>query len=123
VFAFTQKDAKGARGYLLDFDARANETPPLLDLLKRFVLRAKVRVRDVSDEHDVWAVWGTKGAAEDNDSRSWAWANSGAVEPVRDSAGPWPWGGIDGQLNDRRAPGMGLRVLTRKGDTRESRDA
>jgi hypothetical protein len=88
-----------------------------MSLLKRYVLRSKVRIQDVSEEWDVWAAWGSdsEGAQE---IREWNWARSGAVEPVW-RTNEWPWGTEDGTILDRRAPGMGKRMLVRKGETRE----
>ena len=83
-------------------------------MLKRFVLRSKVRIRDVTEEWDVWAAWGSP----QTEQRSWNWAESGAVEPVWHDADPWPWGTEHGVIRDRRAPGMGHRLLVRKGDKR-----
>ena len=45
-------------------------------------------------------------------------AKSGAVEPAWDVLNAWPWGTWDLALHDRRAPGMGTRMLVRKGDKR-----
>ena len=85
-------------------------------MLKRHVLRSKVRLRDVSDEYDVWAAWGYDGKV--NNSRQWMRAQSGAIEPVW-GASPW---GLEGEaLVDRRAEGMGSRRLVRTGDRREHR--
>ena len=111
VFLFTSP-ATPSPTYLIDHDPFPSESPPLLSLLKRFVLRAKVRIRDVTPEWDVWAAWGEHSQPQ---QRSWHWAASGAIEPVwRDS----PWGTEHGVILDRRALGMGRRLLVRKGDTR-----
>jgi transferase CAF17, mitochondrial len=90
-------------------------TPALLPMLKQHVLRSKVRIRDASDEYDVWAAWGSDAKA-DNSRRRWTRTQSGAIEPVWDS---WSWG-LEGEaLIDRRADGMGSRRLVGKGDRRE----
>jgi len=84
--------------------------------MKRYVLRAKVRVRDVTSEYDIWAAWGhTK-----PEMRHWTWARSGAGEPVWDTeqCGGWPWGD-EGILRDRRAVGMGTRRVISKGERRK----
>lgn len=99
--------------YLIEYDPTPSEAPTLMSLLKRYVLRSKVRIRDVSEEWDVWAAWGSEGAKE---TRQWNWARSGAVEPVW-RTGEWPWGTENGTILDRRAPGMGKRMLVRKGET------
>lgn len=137
-------------GYIIEYDPRAADssppasptkhaTPPLLSMLKRYILRSKVRVKDVSGDWDLWATWDTTSATPRPDE--WKWGRSGAVEPVwtstshlptldavlRSSLGPsgpradadagppspiWIW--------DRRAPGMGARVLLPKGSKRTS---
>jgi len=108
------------QSYLIEYDPNVplhnNEVPPLLSLLKRFVLRAKVRVRDATPDYDVWALWGTPTP----ERRHWKWAHSGAGEPVWDiEGGEWPWGECGtGLLRDRRATGMGIRRVVRKGDKR-----
>ena len=84
-------------------------------MLKRYVLRSKVKLRDVSEEYDVWATWGSDSPVED---RKWNWARSGAVEPDWTSETEWPWGKEDKKIRDRRAVGMGERLLVRKGDRR-----
>jgi transferase CAF17, mitochondrial len=101
---------------LIEYDSRLSEAaPPLLPTLKRYVLRSKVKVRDVSSEYDVWAAWGSEEAETE---RKWHWARSGSVEPVWDGM-EWPWGVEDHVNRDRRAVGMGTRRLIRKGDRRE----
>jgi transferase CAF17, mitochondrial len=84
-------------------------------MLKRHVLRSKVRIRDASDEYDVWAAWGSDAKADKSRQR-WTRTQTGAIEPAWDSL---PWG-LEGEaLIDRRANGMGSRRLARKGDRRE----
>lgn len=85
-------------------------------MLKRYVLRSKVKLRDVSDEYDVWAAWGSDVGAEE---RKWIWARSGAVEPDWSKETEWPWGTQTERVRDRRAVGMGTRMLVKKGDKRE----
>ena len=114
VFLFTSP-ASPSPTYLIDHDPSPSESPPLLAVLKRFVLRSKVRIRDVTQEWDVWAAWGERTHAQ---HRSWQWAASGAIEPVWRGSFPPPWGTEHGIILDRRAPGMGRRLLVRKGDTR-----
>jgi hypothetical protein len=44
---------------MIDYDATAPaDAPALLPMLKRHVLRSKVRLRDASDEYNVWAGMG-----------------------------------------------------------------
>ncbi|KAF8897474.1 Aminomethyltransferase folate-binding domain-containing protein [Infundibulicybe gibba] len=109
VFIYTQPDT----GYIIEYDARPSAAPLLSTLLKRYVLRSKVKIRDVSAEHDVWSAWGSGGTHE-GAGRRWKWASSGAVEPVWDVENPW--GEEERVIWDRRAPGMGRRLLVKKGD-------
>ncbi|KAF8320746.1 Aminomethyltransferase folate-binding domain-containing protein [Clavulina sp. PMI_390] len=88
-------------GYIIEYDPRPSPSellkdpsiekapiPSLPSLLKRFVLRSKVKVKDVSDEWEAWGVWG--GEAEKLADRrrermwtGWKWAaTSSAVEPT-----------------------------------------
>lgn len=107
--------------YLVEYDGSPSESQSLLNVLKRYVLRSKVRIRDVTQEWDIWAAWGndpssssaTKGS---NELRNWEWARSGAVEPVWQNSMQWPWGTEPGVLLDRRAPGMGRRIIVPKGE-------
>ncbi|KAH9482904.1 Putative transferase CAF17, mitochondrial [Psilocybe cubensis] len=105
-----------SNGYLLEFDSRNSEAPPLLSYLKRHVLRSKVKIRNVTEEYDVWAAWGSLKDHEWESERQWNWARSGAVEPVWDSSHEWPWGTHECVINDRRAVNMGRRMLVRKGE-------
>ncbi|KAK7061664.1 Aminomethyltransferase folate-binding domain-containing protein [Favolaschia claudopus] len=116
VFVYTSSNpTTGEYGYLIDYDSRPSEAPPLLDLIKRYKLRSKVKVRDASEEYDVWGVWGE--AEDASVAKRWRWAeHSGVAEPQWDETGEWPWGSKHEVLRDRRAPGMGLRSLVRKGD-------
>lgn len=86
-------------------------------MLKRHVLRSKVRIRDVTQEHDLWAAWGDS-HTWDNPARRWSWARSGVAEPLWETE-EWPWGSEDMLIKDRRAPGMGTRRLVKKGEKRE----
>ncbi|KAH9007105.1 Aminomethyltransferase folate-binding domain-containing protein [Lactarius hatsudake] len=112
VFIHATRDAKSQPAYLIEYDATAPaDAPALLPMLKRHVLRSKVRLRDASDEYNVWAAWGHDSKV--GDSRRWMRAQSGAIEPEWDSS---PWG-LEGEaLVDRRAEGMGTRRLVRTGD-------
>jgi transferase CAF17, mitochondrial len=108
----------GQRSYLLEHDSRPSDTMPMLSLLKKYVLRSKVKIRDVSEEYDVWAAWGHSKYAQWETPRHWKWARSGVVEPKWDSS-EWPWGTDDESILDRRAVGMGRRFLVKKGDRRK----
>jgi transferase CAF17, mitochondrial len=88
------------------------------------VLRSKVKVKDVSDEWRVFAVWGGEAEAEDDRKREesfqeWTWnPRSNTIEPKwRD--GKLLDNGIDDTVTkgigtgqwDRRVFGMGRRIL------------
>ena len=119
VFLYAHKDTRGNDAYYMEYDDSPSEAQPLLPMLKRFVLRSKVRITDVSDEWDVWAAWGTQTAQIDS-QRQWRWAgHSGVAEPIWSNAAA-PWGSNDLEVQDMRAPAMGRRFLVRKGDTRAS---
>jgi hypothetical protein len=92
-------------------------------MLKRYVLRSKVKIADVSDGYDVWAAWSDERDNTWDTPRSWSWAQSGVVEPTWDPSKGWPWGEKNMILNDRRAVGIGRRMLVNKGDLRESRQS
>ncbi|GJJ11334.1 hypothetical protein Clacol_005566 [Clathrus columnatus] len=113
--AFVYRHPSNDDGYLIEFDSRPSQAPPLLSLLKRYILRSKVKITDVSDEWDVWAAWGDGNNNEVSD-RKWRWSRSGAVEPLWESE-EWPWGGVEDRLliRDRRAYGMGRRRVISKG--------
>lgn len=122
VFVYTKRNAKGQDGYILEYDARSADAgaPPLLAMIKRFILRAKVRIEDVSSQYDVWASWGSDAERAWESPRAWNWAQSGAVEPAWKQEEHWPWGTEEGSLRDRRAVGMGKRTLVPQGDRRTS---
>jgi folate-binding Fe-S cluster repair protein YgfZ len=107
-------------GYLLEYDPRESEATPLLTYFKRHVLRSKVKFRSVTDEYDVWCSWGSPKDRDWESKRDWRWAHSGAVEPVWQDveSGCWPGGLEPLVINDRRAVGMGRRLLVQKGTAR-----
>lgn len=119
VFIYTHTNPMGQRGYLLDYDSRPSEAMPLLNLIKRYILRSKVKARDASEEYDVWASWGSRSEQTWDTVRSWTKAPSGVLEPIFGDELNWPWGTQDEAIQDRRAVGMGRRLLVRKGDRRE----
>ena len=93
-----------------------------MSILKRYVLRSKVKLQDVSEEYDVWAVWGSEPESElesEIGERKWSWARSGVVEPDWNGGSEWPWGMEERRIKDRRAVGMGGRMLAPKGERRE----
>ncbi|KAG8881405.1 hypothetical protein FRB97_009600 [Tulasnella sp. 331] len=128
-------------GYIIEYDPRAADTttttppskngstPTLMSMMKRYILRSKVRVRDVSDEWSLQAVWSSSNDGPVNfKPDDWRWGRSGAVEPVYHDATAhsslpslksWIFDGVDISAQealwavDRRAPGMGVRVLVR----------
>lgn len=138
-------------GYIIEFDPRPETVrdlgvekapiPALRALLKRFVLRSRVRVTDVSDEWGAWSIWGGEAERQAAQKREKAWTGwrwgvtSAAVEPtwlggripdIRLSAGdqtdarlPFEKGKGTGSW-DWRAPGMGRRVLIPKNEKRKS---
>ncbi|KAG8962576.1 ccr4 associated factor [Tulasnella sp. 419] len=127
-------------GYIIEYDPRVSETsegeeakaPSLLSLLKRYILRSKVRISDVSSHLDLWSVWGSdQPDLFKRHASSWRWARSGAVEPIyqkdavtaHDAVEGLNWlvgsSGIQDEavwMVDRRAPGLGARVLLPKGE-------
>jgi len=112
-------DVPSGNGYLLEYDSRASslpDVPPLLSYLKRHVLRSKVKIREVSEEYDVWAFWGSENDHDFESPRRWISERSGAVEPDWNSETLWPWGTTKGIIHDRRGVGLGRRLLVRKGD-------
>lgn len=121
AFIYSYTSPEGKKGYLLEYDSRPSEAPPLFAMLKRYVLRSKVKLRDVTDEYDVWAAWGSNAEMSWETSRDWNSARSGVVEPVwnNENGSQWPWGREPGVLQDRRAIGMGHRLIVRKGDRRK----
>ena len=75
------------------------------------------------DQYDVWSAWGSEDAKKWESPRKWTWARSGVIEPIWDPSEGWPWSNGNGErlsLRDRRAVGMGIRMLVRKGDKRVS---
>ncbi|EKM59706.1 uncharacterized protein PHACADRAFT_114810 [Phanerochaete carnosa HHB-10118-sp] len=114
AFVHAHVTPEGKKGYFVEYDSRSSEAPPLLTMLKRYVLRSKVKLRDVSEEYDVWAAWGSEKERAWESSRQWDYSRSGAVEPVWNEQNPW--GTVSVPLQDRRAVGMGSRILIRKGD-------
>ena len=119
VFIYPKKNARSHDGYFIEYDSRPSEAPPLLPSLKRYILRSKVKIEDVSGEYDVWSVWGSEKTRSWESLRTWSFARSGAIEPVWSANERWPWGDEEYRLKDRRAVGMGERVLVRKNDRRK----
>ena len=117
-----------SNGYIIEYDphppiVEANsETgvnsppiPPLIKYLKQFVLRAKVKVRDISDEYDIWASWGSEHETSWETPRNWRWAEKNNIPEQLWEEGDVPWGNDSLLLRDRRGVGMGQRRLISKG--------
>jgi transferase CAF17, mitochondrial len=116
-------DTNQREGFYIDYDSRIPEGLPLESLLKRYILRSKVRIRDASQEFSVWAAWDPhlqhdSMVGNDHQHREWTITSSHCATPV------WP---PDAQLQrggplrieDRRAIGMGSRFLVPKDHNRE----
>lgn len=116
AFFYSHSTPEGKQGYIVEYDSRPSEAPSLIPMLKKYVLRAKVRIRDVSNEYDVWAAWGSGQESQWETTRLWNASRSGVVEPVWEANADWPWGSEPTRIQDRRAIGMGHRLLVRKGD-------
>lgn len=84
---------------LVDTDARTAES--LLAFIKRFKVRSKVKLSDVSHEYSVWALWG-----------------AGSEEVVEQL--PGDGSGIVVLSRDGRTPEMGHRLLAKAEVQRES---
>jgi len=117
-----------SNGYILEYDPRppvvdadpesgGNSTPipPLIKYLKQFVLRTKIKVRDISDEYDIWASWGSEHEASWETPRNWRWAERSNIPEQLWEEGDVPWGMEPLLLRDRRGVGMGQRRLVNKG--------
>lgn len=111
--------------FLIDYDDRT--APALIETIKRFVLRSKVALKDVSDQWDVWAAWDSQGGIEEDGVRQWKWGpghSAGLVGWDKEQT-PLPKREGDDALSvevggwDLRAPGMGWRGLVRKEERRE----
>lgn len=122
IFAYYKKSPKGHDGYILEYDSRPSEASPFIPTLKRFVLRKKVKVEDITSEYDVWSIWGSPKSSEWECPRQWTRAQSGVIEQRWDKEGDWPWDTKVADLlsiRDRRAVGMGQRVLVPKNEIRK----
>lgn len=117
--------------YLISHDSPSTHPAPLQTLLPPFRLRSKVRIKDVSDQWDVYSTFNDDlsdpSGADQNQSplpqRTWKFGSGGASE----SQWSWPNGVRDLGLKDDEVgcwdlrAGMGMRqILVPKGDTRES---
>lgn len=109
-------DAAGAAGFLIEVDA--NQVQTLAAHLKKFKLRARVRIRVVeAGEWGVWSAWGTKDdrlkmgsdlPTTTTFSSSLAAATDADTDTVADADAD-----ADAEIScpDRRAPGMGYRII------------
>lgn len=112
--------------YLISHESGADHPAPLAKLLPPFRLRAKIRIKDVSDEWDVWSAWGTPDATPEP-GHIWRFGSGGAAERL------WAWengraplGLAEAEVGcwDLRAGwgpnGMGRQLFVPKGQRRES---
>eukprot|EP00887_Chlorella_sp_A99_P005774 scaffold1.g5774.t1 len=86
------------RAALLDVDAQGKDD--LLRLLKRYRLRLKIAIDDLSDSHSVWVRFGGSGEAA---GRSGGAAGGGGGAASSSGEGGWP--------TDPRLPALGLRAV------------
>ncbi|BEJ13415.1 hypothetical protein CspHIS471_0305890 [Cutaneotrichosporon sp. HIS471] len=106
--------------YLISHESGPNHPAGLMELLPPFRLRSKIKMRDVSDEWDVWSAWGSE--ASPDPTGAWRFGNGGAAERV------WSWEGeiapldlAEGELGcwDLRVGfgpgGMGRQIFVPKG--------
>lgn len=110
------------KSFLIDYPTPSVLSPPLRDHLRKFVLRSKVGIKDVSDQYDVWAAWGHPDELELElgGKRKWKFGNGETAE-LNWEPEPLRWEVSEGEVGgwDSRAPGMGWRGLVAKGDKRE----
>lgn len=156
IYPYILRSPEEKSGFIVEYDPRAasagetstsaqqaspkHPTPTIISMMKRYILRSKVRVRDVSENWDVWAIWGSSLPQSVNDIArpdDWRWGRSGAVEPIYHDAERAPVDRVEAQswllgqdsqsgpseteaiwMVDRRAPGMGIRALLPKGAKR-----
>lgn len=115
--------------YLIDHPKTAAESNELLSYIKKFILRSKVRVRDVTEEHEVWSSWGESFYDDVHVRPTWKEGSGGAAEPTwsiadLEAAAASKMSDVKGQAAasawDFRAgwgrEGMGRRHLVRSGD-------
>ncbi|KAH8100250.1 Aminomethyltransferase folate-binding domain-containing protein [Cristinia sonorae] len=127
VFLYSNAKSETEPGYLIEYDSRPSEAQSLLQMLKRHLLRSKIRIRDVTEEYDVWALWNPNQLTYElgTEARTWECHPTGVIEPVFDEEmevqwGSSRWGSQPGPIIDRRAIGFGQRVLTKRGNTAPS---
>ena len=110
--------------YLISHESPDDHPTPLQTLLPPYKLRSKVRIKDVSEEWDTWAAWGSEIESGGlMPTRLWRPGSGGANE----SQWSWPEGirslGLsEAEIGcwDLRA-GLGMRqLLIPKGQNRES---
>ena len=123
VFLYSNAATDDKPGYLIEYDSRPSEAQPLLQMLKRHLLRSKIRLRDVTEEYDIWTAWSTDQLARDLDvgERRWDCHPTGVVEPYFEGSGSvlHRWGSWPGPFIDRRGVGLGQRIIARRGAKRE----
>jgi hypothetical protein len=121
--------------YLVDYptplaeSSADTETPLLAKHLKRYVLRSKVKLRDVTEEYDTWSVLNsTLDASKWSPEQTWKMGSGGAAEitwDLKGDEGVKRIAGRDTEVGswDLRAGwgsgSMGRRFLVRRGDRRQ----
>ena len=126
------------QAYLIDYpnyiasDSTESEVPPLTKHLKRYVLRSKLKIRDVTEEYDTWSVLGSPSSPGWNPEKSWKFGSGGAAEitwNMRGGEGLERLAAQEGETGSWDLRGgwgessMGKRFLVRKGDKRKPRAA
>lgn len=125
AFIFPSTILNGSQTYLITHDSSSNHPHPLHILLPPFKLRSKVRIKDVSDEWEVWSAWSSEPGGP-LPARTWKLGSGGAAECT------WQWGSDiasvhagEGELGcwDLRAGygpnGLGKQLLVPRGLRRE----
>jgi hypothetical protein len=123
VFIFIRKDTK-IPTYLISHESPANHPAPLAELLPPFRLRSKVRIKDVTEDWNLYSAWGED--IGQGPRRSWKLGSGGAAESVWSrEAGGSDLGLGEGEIGcwDLRAGfghlGMGRQILVPKASKRE----
>lgn len=81
-------------------------------MLKRHLLRSKIKVRDVSENYDVWATWNPH--LTNPGENLWEYHPTGVIEPTFALDNTYRWGTQPMPFVDSRAFGMGTRALVPK---------
>ena len=123
------------QSYLIDYptplaESSADaEVPLLAKHLKRYVLRSKVKLRDVTEEYDSWSILDSPTNANWTPEQTWKIGSGGAAEvtwAMQGDQGTKNLGGREEEVGSWDLRGgagsgsMGKRFLVRKGDKRKS---